>query len=457
MPVDLDSLQHKLAALADSGVKKALAEGADEAEAFVFNSDITSTAIRTAIIDARRGAPSGIGIRVVKDGKVGFAATSGTDEAQLRQVAEESVAVARIRPLDPDFKHLPDPIKRPSREGIIDDYVIELSEKDALKEVSMLAKTAFEHDKRIKSLFGNVTVWMGAFAVANSRGILSTTKGAYIDAGVYCIAVKNGRQKTGSESIYSRKLEDFSEIGTKAADRSLKMLEAKPLGKSLRTTTIWENVSIEYLLGSMLRTASNARNVQEGKSYFKGKIGEKVASDIVNVVDDGQLPEGLSTQKIDAEGVPMQTTALIDRGVLKTYLYDSYSALRENKESTGNATRQRPEPFLHLPTASITNVVVKAGRKDLESLIAEVDEGVLITDMVMGAINANTTTGEFSVVSPNSFLIEKGEITTPLEPVTIAGNLFQALRRVQNIGCDARLQEMGKIPSIIIEDLTVSG
>lgn len=457
MAVDFDSLQSKLLALADFGVKKALEKGAEEVEAFVSYADILSIIIKKAMIEARQGAPCGIGVRVVVDGKVGFAATSGTDQAKFGQVAEEAVTVARIRPLDPDFKHFPNPVTRFSRDGIIDDRVIGFSAKEALKEVDMLAKTAFERDKRIKSLEGSVEVGRGAYAVANSRGITASTKGCYMGASIYCIAVKNGKQKTGEEFLLSRELADLTEIGTKAADRAVKMLNARPLGKSLKTTTLWENKSIGYLLGYMLQTASNARNVQEGKSYFKGKIGEKVASDIVTIVDDGQLPEGFSTQKIDAEGIPMQTTTLMENGVLKTHLYDSYAALKENKESSGNAKRALPEPFLQTPTVSTTNLVLRPGGKKFEELIAEVDEGVLITDMVMGVGHANTITGEFSVVAPSSYLIEKGEIVTPLEPITVAGNFFHALKMVREVGCDTRLLEIGKIPSIVIRDLTVSG
>ena len=457
MAIDLDSLQNRLAALADLGVKKALAKGAEEAEAFVSYEDLISIIIKKAMMDARRGAPCGIGVRVVADRKVGFAATSGTDEAQMGKVAEEAVAVARIRPLDPDFKHLPDPVTCSSRDGIVDDRVIEFSEKNVLDEVNTLAKTTFEHDKRIKSLEGYVGVGRGAFAIANSRGIADSAKGTYIYAGIYCVALKDGKHKTGSEFLVSRQLADFSEIGTKAADRAVKMLEARPLGKSLKTTTLWENVSIGNLLRNMLKAASNARNVQEGKSYFREKIGEKVASNIVTVVDNGQLPEGLFTQKIDAEGVPMRTTTLIERGVLKTHLYDSYSALRGTKESSGNAKREEPEPFLKTPTVSTTNLVMKPGRKKLEELVAEVDNGVFITDYVMGVGHANTITGEFSIVAPNAFLIEKGEIVNPLEPITVAGNFFHALKKVQEIGCDTRLLEIGKIPSIVVGDLTVSG
>ncbi len=457
MTVDLDSLQDKLATLADLGLKKALAKGAGEAEALVSYADVISISIKKAVIEARQGAPSGIGIRVVVDGKLGFAATSGTDEVQIEKVAEEAVSVARIRPLDPDFKHLPDPVKRSSRDGVIDDRLLEFSEKDALKEVNMLAETTFKHDKRIKSLEGEVEVGRTAFAIANSRGIAAVAKGSYIGAGIYCIAMKSGKQKTGTEFLVSREVPDFGEVGVKAAERAVKMLESKPLGKSLKTTTVWENVSIGYMLGNMLRTASNARNVQEGKSYFKEKIGEKVASDIVTIIDDGQLPEGFSTQKIDAEGIPMRTTPLLEKGVLATHLYDSYSALKENRKSSGNAKREWPEPFLKTPNVSTTNLVMQPGKKDLDGLVADVGEGVLITDFVMGIGHANTITGEFSVVSPSAFLVRKGEVVNPLEPITIAGNFFHSLKRVQEVGHDLRLLDIGKIPSIVISELTVSG
>ena len=203
MTVDLDSLQDQLATLADFGVKKALAKGAHEAEALVSHADDISIAIRKAMIEARRGAPSGIGIRVVVDGKLGFAATSGTNETQIEKTAGEAVAVARITPLDPDFKHLPDPVTRSSRDGTIDDRVIGFSEKDALKQVNTLAETTLKYDKRIKSLEGDIGVGGAVFAIANSRGIASTSKASYIYGGIYCIAMKEKKQKTGSDWLVS--------------------------------------------------------------------------------------------------------------------------------------------------------------------------------------------------------------------------------------------------------------
>jgi len=453
----LGRIADELSSLADFGVKKAKAKGAEESEVFVSNIDTLSINIKTGLLEARQGTALGVGIRVVLNGKVGFAATSGTDEKQIEQTIQEAIDVAKIRPLDPKFSHLPDPISVSSKDGIIDNNVLEFSDSDALKEVNMLSKTAFEYDKRIKAAYGGVGVQKGVFAVANSRGIADCSKGAVIGGGVYLTAVEHGKQKTGAESIDSRKLVDFREVSSKAAEGAIKMLKSKPLGKSFRTTCVWENITIGPLLKDMLNSALSARNVQEGKSFFKGKLGKKVASDVLTVVDDGQLPEGLFTFKTDSEGIPSQTTAVISKGVLKNYIYDSYAAIQERKQSTGNAGRDWPEPFLSTPKIVTSNLVVKTGTKDLDGLIDEVDEGVLITAFVMGAGHANVTTGEFSVVATNAYMIKNGQIKHPLEPITIAGNFFHSLKDITRVGSDYKITSVGKIPSLTIEDMTVSG
>jgi PmbA protein len=457
MTDELSRIADELSSLAELGIKKAKAKGAEESEVFVSNVNTLSISIKTGAVVTRQGTSLGIGIRAVLGKKVGFAATSGADEAQIEHTAQEAVDVAKIRPLDPKFNHLADPVKIASKDGIMDDKVLGLSETDALKEVSMLSKTAFEYDKRVRALFGSVVVQKGAFAVANSRGVAGCSKGAGMGGGVYLTAVERGKQKTGSESVDTRKLVGFSDVGSKAARRAIKMLESKPLRKSLRTTVVWENVAIAPLLQGMLNEASNARNVQEGKSFFKDRLGQKVASGIFTALDDGQLPEGLQTFRVDTEGIPLQTTTLIEKGVLKGYIYDSYSAIQEHKESTGAGSRNWPEPFLSTPIIQTSNLVLKPGAKDLDGLMREVDEGVLVTDFVMGAGHANMTTGEFSVVAPSAFLIEKGDVKNPLEPVTIAGNFFNSLRNITKIGSDSKITGAGKIPSLIISDLSVSG
>ncbi len=457
MTDDLNQIADELSSLVELGVKKAKAKGAEECEVFGSSINTLSISVKTGNVVTRQGTSLGVGIRVVLGKKVGFAATSGIDEAKIEDTAREAVEVAKLRPSDPKFSHLADPVKVHSKDGIIDDKILGLSETDALKEVSTLSKAAFEYDKRIKALLGIVVVQKGAFAVANSRGVQGCSKGAGMGGGIYLTAMEQGKQKTGSEDFGTRRLADFSDMGSKSAERAVKMLKSKPLGKSLRTTVVWENAAIAPLLQGMLDEASNARNVQEGKSYFKDRLNERVASDVFTALDDGQLPEGLRTFKVDTEGIPLNTTTLIEKGVLKGYVYDSYSAILEHKESTGAAGRDWPEPFLSTPITRTSNIVLRPGTKDLDGLVREVDKGILVTDFVMGSGHANMTTGEFSVVAPSAFLIEKGEIRNPLEPLTIASNFFSSLRNVTSIGSDTKITDAGKIPSLIMDDLSVSG
>ncbi|WXG44203.1 MAG: TldD/PmbA family protein [Promethearchaeati archaeon SRVP18_Atabeyarchaeia-1] len=454
---ELDLIQSELLALSDLAVRRALQKGANEAEALSSKADMISVNIRKLTAEARCGTPSGVGIRVAVEGKVGFAAATGTDKRLIDAVVEEALAVARIRPADPNFKHLPDPVKLASEDGTIDSSITEFSEDDALASVSEFAKRALALDKRVKSFYGTLLVNRACFAVSSSRGIEASSKTSYIEASARCTTAEEGRQKTGTDSLVSRRLTDFSQIGESAAKNSLKMLGAKPLSQTFKSSVVWENVSIGELLKDTLGSATDAGNAMDGRSRYEGKVGEEVTSPDITAIDDGQLPEGIATSKVDGEGIPRRTTKIIDRGVLKTYIYNGYSSARQNRESTGNASRDWPEPFLQLPGTSITNLVVIPGAKRIDELAAEIGEGILVTDRPIGIGMSNLTTGEFSVVAPNAYLIAKGEITYPLEPVSIAGNILDALKKVQLVGQDVRLLSEGKIPSMVLDDLTVSG
>jgi PmbA protein len=457
MNMKAESLQTDLLAKAELGVKKALKKGAQEAEAFVSTADMISVNAKKVLLDARRGSASGIGIMVALDGRVGFAAVSGTGDLQIDNAAEEAVTVARIRPPDRDFKHLPDPVKLPSRDGLLDEQVLLFSEESALKAAAKLAESTYQYDKRVDAVYVNVSVHRGAYAVANSRGVAGSTRTAHESAAVNCTASESGRQKTGAQYAFSRNVIDLNEVGPKAAERAVAMLKAKPLGKTLKTPVIWENMSIGDLFGYMLGAALNARFVQEGRSCFKDKIGEKIAGTNITVIDDGQLMDGVNTSRIDAEGVPRRTTAVISEGVLMTCLYNSYVALKEDRESTGNAARNWPEPFLDTPGVSTTNLVVKTGSRNFDELVNGMDEGILVIGEVMGMGNSNTITGEFSLVAPATFLVKNGIASSPLEPVTIAGNFFDALKSIREIGTDGLLTRWGKIPSMVFNELSVSG
>ena len=186
---------------------------------------------------------------------------------------------------------------------------------------------------------------------------------------------------------------------------------------------------------------------------ISGKLDKKVAWENLTIIDDSWMEDGLNTTRYDAEGIPTTVKPVIEKGVLKSYLYDSYTAHFEEKASTGNAAR-KGEAYLQTPTISPVNYLVEPGSKPLEELVTEVDEGLLVRYSLLGVGHSNYISGDFSVVATNPFYIRDGAIAYPLDPVTIAGNAYDALMGILRIGSDLRLSATGKTPSVLVSDLT---
>ncbi|MCW4025903.1 MAG: TldD/PmbA family protein, partial [Candidatus Bathyarchaeota archaeon] len=252
--------------------------------------------------------------------------------------------------------------------------------------------------------------------------------------------------------LFSRRLIDFEGVGDIAAKRAVESLGAEKLQKPEKLPVIFDNYTSPMFL-SLLSYGVSAMSVQEGRSALIGKLGEKIAWQNLTVMDDSWMEDGLNTTKYDAEGIPTTVKPVIEKGVLKNYLYDSYTAHFEKKESTGNA-RRRGEAYLQTPTISPVNYYVEPGSKSLEELVAEVDEGLLVRYSLLGAGHSNYISGDFSVVATNPFYIKDGSVANPLYPVTIAGNAYEALMKIVDIGSDLRLSSTGKTPSILVSDLT---
>ena len=193
--------------------------------------------------------------------------------------------------------------------------------------------------------------------------------------------------------------------------------------------------------------------MQRGQSPFKDKIGEKVASENLTINDDGLFESGLRTSVFDGEGVPHQKTPVIEKGVLRNFLYDNYSAKKDGKESTGNASRAG---YLSTPSIDTTNFHIIPGDKTSDEMLREVDDG-LIVYFLQGAHSSNPVSGEFSVVATPAWKIEKGEITHCSRGVMLAGNVFELLKNVNVVGCNER--QMGTLiaPWIMVENVRIVG
>ncbi|MDI6846680.1 MAG: metallopeptidase TldD-related protein, partial [Candidatus Bathyarchaeia archaeon] len=188
-------------------------------------------------------------------------------------------------------------------------------------------------------------------------------------------------------------------------------------------------------------------------SAFKGKIGEKVASEIVTIYDDGLFNGGLRTWKFDGEGVPQQKTLIIEKGILRNFIYDDYTAKKEGKESTGNASRAG---YLSTPNVEATNFHLMAGNKSPKELITEVDEGLLVY-YLQGAHSSNPASGEFSVVATPAWKIKNGEIAYATKGAMLAGNIFEVLTNVSALADNERKIGQLVAPWVLVENVKVIG
>jgi len=462
--------------------------GADEAEIFLYKENRVTVkfvggvfASRSGVVKGLQGAfvrvaepwikkkgvpittsgtKAGVGIRSVVNKAMGFSSVSSLEEEKILEAVEESVKIAKIRPADPNWVSLPKPKKTSSKGGVFDKKVAELNVEEILQLCSDCCVVASDYDKRIIQAMTMIAAASVSFGIVNTYGIEAYDNGTFFNVFVETKA-KSGTEEVASGSfLMTRNYSDnLRSIALNASENTIESFNKKPLPEKFVGTVVFENVSWNELFSVIFAYGISALNVQENRSVYKDKIAQQVAKENVSIVDDGLLPEGYGTSKIDDEGVPRQRTPIIEKGVLSNFLYDNYTANREKREATGNANRRGlfgPPAFARQPLISPSNLLLVPDKGSLEDLVKEIENGVLVKGSLIGAGHSNVVTGDFSVTAENAFKIEHGEIAYPLKPCTVAGNLYEALNSVVVIGNDLKTYENVICPSIAIEKIVVS-
>jgi PmbA protein len=309
-------------------------------------------------------------------------------------------------------------------------------------------------DKRVFPIEGGAGAAYLSSAIANSNGVTGFDRGTIMECSLAVVA-KEGNMVTpvcfefNAERAYNV---DPAWVGKEAARLAVAALKTKRI-KTETTKLILTPFALQELLYFTVINAVKADNVQRNQSPFQGKIGEKVASENITIHDDGLLPGGLRTWTFDGEGVPHQKTTLIEKGVLRNFLYDNYAAKKEGKESTGNASRAG---YLSTPSIEATNFHIMPGNNTPDQLMSEVDNGLIIY-YLQGAHSSNPVSGEFSVVATPAWKISKGKIAHATRGVMLAGNIFEVLKNVSAVANNER--QMGQLiaPWILVENVKVIG
>jgi PmbA protein len=411
---------HQLIALA-------LREGAAEAEVYGMVGRSVDVDLRKGSVEmASESFHRGLGLRAVVKGAVGFSSTS--DMSLLEYVAQSAVKSAKVRGSDESWVSLPSPEKIVPVQGIFDKRLEQIGPEECLEAAASMLEGC-RTVNGAEPVSGGVACVCGTGFVINSQGLELMETATLMQASMETIA-KAGDVATGSEFFNSRSFQPSMEAVGKAAAVMARTSLAGSKAESGTYDVLLKPLAVAELLESTILSAFEADNVQKGRSSLKGRLGEMISSEGLNVHDDGLLAGGLDSSAFDGEGSPSRRTVLIEKGILKGFLYDSYTAGKDGVKSTGNAVRQG---YSDVPRVGMRNLIVSS---PVAYDLLEETKGYLINGLI-GAHTANPISGDFSVEARNAFRVSPGEMPVPIRSLMLAGNIYDLLKNIE-IGTDVR-------------------
>ena len=409
-------------------VRQAMREGASEAEAYVVvERGYTVRVAANTVSDLVAERDAGIAVRAAVGKRVGFAYSTGLSAESIREAARSAVKAARASPEDPWWRGFPEPGEsNPEPGGIYEASLARIEPGTLVEDVRELLGYVAERygSKGVSVTRASLGVSEVERAIANSNGVYRVDVGTFAAAYVALAArFSDGRV---SPSIYEfassrTTLPSLTELADRAADKVLLTEKVyKGLGAG-RYTVVYTPEALAELLEYTVLGSLNGEMVVRGRSFYRGKIGEKVMDERITIVDDGVMKGGDATWRFDGEGVPMKRKVLVEKGVLRGFIYDSYWGSRAGTASTGNAVRSS---YTTRPHIGFTNLVVAEGDAAPEELL----EGkVVVVYSVQGAHTANMETGEYSVVANPAVLYVDGEPQGMIPGAAVAGNMYREL------------------------------
>ncbi|MFP2909027.1 TldD/PmbA family protein [Pyxidicoccus sp. 3LFB2] len=442
--------------LAKKIVQRAKKKGAQQAEAFLEVGRQSSVRVHQGQIeDLTQSTSKGVGVRVLVKGRMGFAYTSDFEPAALDHIIDQAVKLAGAAAPN-KLNGLPagKDLGRYGDTGLLfDTQVAELPGDWKIKAALEVEKAARAEDSRVVA-FNAVGAGdsVSEVYVASTEGLSGAYSGTFVFLYAMPVASDGSGLQTGYWLDYKRFLADLDSpesVGREAARRAVRMLGAR------RVKTQQVPVVLDPLVAASFVTdvaaAANGNAVYQGASILAPLKGKRLAGAHVTLVDDGLLPRGLATAPFDGEGVPTRRTPILDKGVMTGFLYDAFTARKAKARTTGNASRN----YNGLPSIGTTNLYLEAGTKSPQELLREVDSGLYVTALL--GHGTDPVTGELSA-GANGLWIEKGELTHPVQEVTVAGNLLQMLKDLDGLGNDLQFRG-GSVgaPTVRFRQLTVSG
>jgi len=446
----MDYMDYK--GLSEQLVKKCLKKGADAAEVYLETGRNLSVEVRNGEIETiQEAAAYGAGFRVLVKGRMAFSSCNDFSEKALEDTISRAIDFARISTADPD-NVLPDDKGMTEVAGLYDESIAKISMDVKIELAKKVEKLAMKDPRVTKSAGSAYGEGEGEVFLANSHSLLKSAKSSGCSFGISVVAEKGEQKSSGGEYCARRFYADLKpaeEIAAKAARDAYSMLDPRPV-KTQKAAVIFDREVAYALLGGILG-AINGESVLQGASFLGKNMDQKIASELVTLIDDGTREKGMGSEPFDGEGVPTQKRIIIDKGVLKGFLYNTIVAKRAGLKSTGNASR---DGFTSLPGIGPHAFYMAAGQAKPEDVIKATKTGLWLKEVTGYGINP--VNGNFSG-GASGFWIEDGKVAFPVKGLTIAATADEMLNGIDLVADDLDLDRTVTAPTFRIKLMQIGG
>lgn len=440
-------LEHIMSMLLD----KARTHGADTADAVVAGGVSEEVSVRLGKLESiERSEDRNIGLRVFVDGRNAIISTASVDAESIDELAARAVAMARLAPQDP-YAGCADAHLLATDIPDLDLMDRTVPSSDTLKDLAFAVEDAAQSVKGItNSEGGNASYGTSAMMLATTNGFSASYERSGYGISTVALAEHDGKMERDydySSAVHFEDLKSPEDIGLRAANRTLSRLDARKV-KTGDFPVIYDQ-RVSSSISGHLASAINGASIARGTSFLKDRMGEQITNAAITMTDDPLRPRGAGSSGFDGEGLARRQRIMIENGILKGWFLDLASARQLGLEPTGNASRGTGSP----PSPSTSNWIMTAGDVSRDELIADINEGFLVTELIGSSVSL--ITGDYSR-GASGFWIENGKIAYPVTEGTIAGNLKDMLMTITPAD-DLDFTRSNITPSLRIDGMTVAG
>jgi PmbA protein len=446
--LNLEDLAGRVIALAKT-------KGASAAECTVSEGEHFSASVRLGEIESLKDAGSrGVGVRVLNGKHTGSAYTSDLSDEGIAAMVNSALELAKITTEDP-YAGLPDEAELGKLQGdlaLFSQSVPDLPASTKIEWAKRAEAAAMSADPRIaNSEGGSCDSHVGTTAFANSLGFLGSYRTSSCSISAVPVAKQNGSMERDFWFSLARsvdRLENPEDVGRKAAARAVRRLGARKVSTQ-KAPIIFEARVARSLLDNIFDAVSGD-SVYRGETFLAGKLEQQVAIPGLTIIDDATLPYLFGSSPFDDEGVPSRRTTVIENGVLKSWLLNSYTARKLGMKTTGNASRG----ITGNAGVGHGNFYIPNGSMPVADIIKNVKSGLYVTELI--GFGVNIVTGDYSRGAAGLW-IENGEFAYPVSEITIASTLQEMLMNIEAIGSDLEFRGALAAPTLLIREMTISG